>query len=71
MVHGNFIYFFWIAPEKKKKLIGQTSVWMFPIYGMAAVIEPVYRHAKGIPLFSGGSSTPPESSPVNLSVEVC
>ena len=40
--------------KKNKKLIGQTSVWMFPIYGMAAVIEPVYRHIKGIPLFFRG-----------------
>jgi uncharacterized membrane protein len=27
--------------KKDYKLIGQTSVWMFPIYGMAAVIKPI------------------------------
>ena len=27
--------------KKDYKLIGQTSVWMFPIYGMAAFIKPV------------------------------
>ena len=25
------------------RLIGQTSLWMFPIYGMAAFIKPLYR----------------------------
>lgn len=24
-------------------MIGRTSLWMFPIYGMAALIRPVYR----------------------------
>ena len=27
--------------KKDYKLIGQTSIWMFPIYGMAAVIKPI------------------------------
>lgn len=27
-------------------LTGHTSVWMFPIYGMAAFLEPVYRLIK-------------------------
>lgn len=27
--------------KKDYKLIGQTSIWMFPIYGMAAIIKPV------------------------------
>lgn len=26
-----------------KRLIGNTSLWMFPIYGMAAVIAPVSK----------------------------
>jgi uncharacterized membrane protein len=30
-----------------KRMIGQTSVWMFPIYGMAAVISPLSRRLKG------------------------
>jgi uncharacterized membrane protein len=25
------------------KLIGNTSIWMFPIYGMASLIAPIYR----------------------------
>ena len=25
------------------RLLGQTSIWMFPIYGMAAYICPLYR----------------------------
>lgn len=40
--------------EKNMKLIGRTSIWMFPIYGMAAVIEPLYHHIRGIPAFFRG-----------------
>lgn len=41
-----------------RKLIGQTSIWMFPIYGMAAVIRPVHRLIKNLPaLFRGGIYT--------------
>lgn len=29
--------------NKDFRLKGQTSLWMFPIYGMAAFIEPVYH----------------------------
>ncbi len=32
--------------KKDYKLIGQTSVWMFPIYGMASVIKSVSRGLK-------------------------
>lgn len=32
--------------KKDYKLIGQTSIWMFPIYGMAAVIKPVSSRLK-------------------------
>ena len=31
------------------RLIGQTSVWMFPIYGMACIIKPLYRYFKKNP----------------------
>ncbi len=31
------------------RLIGQTSIWMFPIYGMAAFIYPVYQIIKRWP----------------------
>lgn len=44
--------------KKDKRLIGQTSVWMFPIYGMAACIGPVYKKIKGKPaLIRGGIYT--------------
>lgn len=40
--------------KKDKRLIGQTSVWMFPIYGMASCIGPVYHKIKNVPaLFRG------------------
>ena len=41
--------------KQDKRLIGRTSVWMFPIYGSAAVIAPLYRHIKNFPaLLRGG-----------------
>lgn len=38
-----------------RRLIGQTSVWMFPIYGMAAIISPVYKLIGKKPLLLRGS----------------
>ena len=35
-----------IRCHKDKTLRCQTSVWMFPIYGMAAFIPSVYKHIK-------------------------
>lgn len=41
--------------KKDGRLIGQTSIWMFPIYGMAVLIRPVYKVIKKLPaLFRGG-----------------
>lgn len=37
------------------KLTGHTSIWMFPIYGMAAVIPPVYKHIHKLPAIFRGS----------------
>ena len=37
------------------KLMGHTSIWMFPIYGMAAVIPPVYKHIHKLPAIFRGS----------------
>ena len=37
------------------RLIGQTSLWMFPIYGMAAFIKPVYNSIKKLPMLLRGS----------------
>lgn len=38
---------FWTSLDSLRrgefKLMGQSSIWMFPIYGMAAVIRPVSR----------------------------
>ncbi|MCI8814762.1 MAG: hypothetical protein HFH60_03340 [Lachnospiraceae bacterium] len=36
-------------------LMGHSSIWMFPIYGMAAVIGPVSRHLKDFPALWRGS----------------
>ncbi len=32
--------------DKSKKLTCTTSIWMFPIYGLAVFIEPIYRLIK-------------------------
>lgn len=41
--------------KKDSRLIGRTSLWMFPIYGMAALIRPLYQKIKNLPaLFRGG-----------------
>lgn len=31
-------------------LVGRTSVWMFPIYGMAAFLKPIYQKTKQLPV---------------------
>lgn len=41
--------------KKDLRLIGQTSLWMFPIYGLAAFIQPVYRFIRKFPFFLRGS----------------
>ncbi len=38
-----------------KRLMGQTSLWMFPIYGMASVIAPVSRHLTSCPTLLRGA----------------
>lgn len=35
--------------KRELKLMGQTSLWMFPIYGMAAFLKPVCRLVKNFP----------------------
>ena len=40
--------------KKDFRLIGQTSVWMFPIYGMACIIRPLSHLLGKIPLFFRG-----------------
>ena len=40
--------------RRELKLMGKTSIWMFPIYGMAVLIEPAYRATRKMPaLFRG------------------
>ena len=36
------------------RLLGRTSVWMFPIYGMAALISPVYDKIRHWPILLRG-----------------
>lgn len=36
--------------RRELTLTGKTSIWMFPIYGMAAVIKPVHRILKNKPI---------------------
>lgn len=37
-------------------LKGITSIWMFPIYGLASLFAPLYRLLKGMPLLIRGFS---------------
>lgn len=36
--------------KRELTLVGNTSIWMFPIYGMAALIKPLYHWTKKLPL---------------------
>lgn len=49
-VFGWCIEILWTSFEKFRrrdmKLIGNTSIWMFPIYGMASLFAPIYRFIK-------------------------
>lgn len=35
--------------RRELTLHGRTSIWMFPIYGMAALIKPAYKFLQGKP----------------------
>lgn len=35
--------------------MGQTSLWMFPIYGSACLLEPLFKKLKKIPIQVRGS----------------
>lgn len=41
---------FWTAfnsfRRRELKLMGKTSIWMFPIYGSAALLAPIYRRIR-------------------------
>ena len=43
-----------IRKGKDKTLRCQTSVWMFPIYGMAALFRPISRLLSGVPVIFRG-----------------
>ncbi len=40
--------------HKDKELTCHTSYWMFPIYGAAAIIQPLYKQLKKVPIFIRG-----------------
>lgn len=40
--------------SKNLKLIGNTSIWMFPIYGMASILHPLFRLLKRKNIFVRG-----------------
>lgn len=40
--------------RRELKLMGRTSLWMFPIYSMAALIWPTYSIIKKLPLLIRG-----------------
>ena len=41
--------------QKDPTLTGRSSLWMFPIYGTAALIGPVYRHISSLPVIARGT----------------
>lgn len=41
--------------RRELKLMGRTSLWMFPIYGMAFLIRPVYQRIKKLPTLIRGA----------------
>lgn len=36
------------------KLMGQTSLWMFPIYGSACILAPLFQGLKALPFYIRG-----------------
>ena len=41
--------------KRDLRLMGQTSLWMFPIYGSACLLGPVFKRLKNLPLYIRGS----------------
>ena len=41
--------------KENRKLIGQTSLWMFPIYGSIAFFSPLFRVCRKLPALIRGS----------------
>ena len=44
-----------LCHKKDRQLKCATSIWMFPIYGMASLMEPLCRAIKGKPVMLRGS----------------
>ena len=40
--------------RRELKLMGHTSLWMFPIYGMAVLLQPLYFMIKKLPMLLRG-----------------
>ncbi|WP_099469027.1 putative ABC transporter permease [Konateibacter massiliensis] len=55
---GWCIEILWTSFEKfrrrEMKLVGNTSIWMFPIYGMASFLSPICRFLKNSNIFIRG-----------------
>lgn len=41
--------------KKDLRLMGNTSIWMFPIYGLASVISLLYPKIKHLPIWTRGT----------------
>lgn len=41
--------------RREMRLTGQTSLWMFPIYGSVCLLAPLFRRLKHLPLLLRGS----------------
>ena len=41
--------------KRDLKLMGHTSLWMFPIYGSACLLKPVFQLLRNIPVILRGS----------------
>lgn len=41
--------------RRDMRLLGQASLWMFPIYGSACLLGPLFKMLKGLPSYIRGS----------------
>lgn len=45
----------WSALKRDPKMIGRSSIWMFPIYGAAVVIRPISEKISNLNSFERGT----------------
>ncbi|QGU93993.1 hypothetical protein GOM49_01560 [Clostridium bovifaecis] len=45
---------FWSLMKGDINIVGQTSLWMFPIYGLAVLLELVHNSIRDLPTFVRG-----------------